>query len=72
VVANITQGDSVHHSLLTRPRNQISACAVLMSGVVTVAERNNLASYAAVRIPDIRIELRSKRIPGTREEGLLP
>jgi hypothetical protein len=40
-----------------------------MSGVFAVAVGLNLASHAAVKIPDIRIELRSKRIPGTREEG---
>jgi hypothetical protein len=33
-----------------------------------VAVGQNRASHAAAKIPDIRIELRSKRIPGTRED----
>jgi hypothetical protein len=43
-----------------------------MSGVFTLEVGLNLAAHAAVKIQDIRIELRSKRIPGTREEGFLP
>jgi hypothetical protein len=43
-----------------------------MSGNFAVAVGLNLASYAVGKIPDIRIELRSKRIPGTREDGVLP
>jgi hypothetical protein len=43
-----------------------------MSGVFTVAVGLNLALHWFVKIPDIRIELRSKRIPGTREEGVVP
>jgi hypothetical protein len=39
-----------------------------MSGVFALAVALNLASHGAVKIPDIRIELCSKRIPGTREE----
>jgi hypothetical protein len=39
-----------------------------MSGVFALAVELNLASHGAVKIPDIRIELCSKRIPGTREE----
>jgi hypothetical protein len=39
-----------------------------MSGVFTAAVGQNRAQHAVVKIPDIRIELRSKRIPGTREE----
>jgi hypothetical protein len=39
-----------------------------MSGVFTLAVELNLAQHCAPKLPDIRIELRSKRIPGTREE----
>jgi hypothetical protein len=38
-------------------------------GSLSAAVGLNRASHAAVKIPDIRIELRSKRIPGTREDG---
>jgi hypothetical protein len=51
---------------LTRPRNPISVCAVRMSGVFTVAVEQHLGSLLAAKIPDRRIELRSKRLPGTR------
>jgi hypothetical protein len=60
--------DSFDFSL---PRNQISACAVLVSGVFPGAVGRNRAKHAAVKIPDIRIELRSKRIPGKREVGVV-
>jgi hypothetical protein len=56
---------------LTRPRNQSSARAVQMSGVFTGAMGQDLASRLAVKIPDNRIELRSKRFPGTRDDGVL-
>jgi hypothetical protein len=46
----------------SRPRKQISARAVLISGV---SPPETLA-----KIPDIRIELRSKRIPGKRDDEL--
>jgi hypothetical protein len=39
-----------------------------MSGDLAVAGGLSLASRAAAKIPDIRIELRATRIPGTREE----
>jgi esterase/lipase len=65
------QGILILLSHLTRPRNRISAGAVSMSGVFALAVALNLASHGAVKIPDIRIELCSKRIPGTREERFL-
>jgi hypothetical protein len=40
-----------------------------MSGVFAVSSGAHLASFADVKIPDNRIELRSKRFPGTREDG---
>jgi hypothetical protein len=40
-----------------------------MSGVYRGAVGLNRAMHPAVKIPDIRVELRSKRIPGRREEG---
>jgi hypothetical protein len=43
-----------------------------MSGVFAVAAGLNFAMHADVKIPDIRIELRSKRTPGTRVETVLP
>jgi hypothetical protein len=43
-----------------------------MSGVFARAVELNLASYADGKIPDIRIELHSKRSPGAREDGVLP
>jgi hypothetical protein len=39
-----------------------------MSGVFAIEVGLDLAPQSAGKIPDIRIELRSKRIPGTREE----
>jgi hypothetical protein len=53
------------------PRNQISARAVLMSGVFTRTRGKISPHNQLVKIPVIRIELRSKRIPGKREDGLL-
>jgi hypothetical protein len=57
---------------LTRPRNPISARAVRMSGVFTVAMGQNPASQAVVKIADNRIALRLMRLPGTRGDGVMP
>ncbi len=65
----VRQTDDSFNFLL--PRNQISARAVLISGVFPGASGLNLAKHSDVKIPDIRIELRSKRIPGKREVGVL-
>jgi hypothetical protein len=61
--------------LLTRPRKPRHALALfgcpgsLRLPCDAVGQR---VTPADVKIPDIRIELRSKRIPGTRGEGVVP
>jgi hypothetical protein len=65
-VIPLSQTDGLFYFSL--PRNQNSACADLIPGSSHATRGLIAPQMKPVKIPDIRIELRSKRIPGERED----
>jgi hypothetical protein len=58
-----------HSILLPRLRSFGRFSAENVRGSLPPSFRPISAKPQRVKIPDIRIELRSKRVPGTREDG---